>query len=256
MSRQASRRNAFSLLVRRFPSVLCFTINRPSRVRPKVGEAEEGEGLGSPLAAPLTREGRKSTEPDQPRLALMEHQAKAGQPRLEGQEHLLRIRLALEAHDEVVRIAHGHNGTACAATAPLMGPEIEDVVQKYVGEERTDAPPCRVPLSVSCFSPLSRTPARSHISMNRKIEDRRSCASPSAAATRVRPSRRSCVCRHRAPVEALAHDRRMQGRQAPYEDSAPAGSLRRTRGSRPRRRRSAPRLLRFGQSCRAIAKSW
>jgi hypothetical protein len=106
-----------------------------------VGEAEEGEGLGSPLAAPLTREGRKSTELDQPRLALMEHQAKAGQPRLEGQEHLLRIRLALEAHDEVVRIAHGHNATACAATAPLMGPEIEDVVQKDVGEERTDARP-------------------------------------------------------------------------------------------------------------------
>lgn len=78
-----------------------------------VGEAEEGEGLGSPLAVPLTREGRKPTKLDQPRLALMKHQAKAGQPRLEGQEHLLRIRLALEAHDEVVRIAHGHNATAC-----------------------------------------------------------------------------------------------------------------------------------------------
>ena len=32
---------------------------------------------------------------------------------------------------------------ACAATAPLMDPEIEDVVQKDVGEERTDARPLR-----------------------------------------------------------------------------------------------------------------
>ena len=35
MSRQASWRNAVSLRVRRFPSVLCFTMNRPSRVRPQ-----------------------------------------------------------------------------------------------------------------------------------------------------------------------------------------------------------------------------
>jgi hypothetical protein len=110
-----------------------------------VGEAEESEGVGSPLAAPLTREGREPTKLDQPRLVLMEHQAKAGQPRLEGQEHLLRIRLALEAHEEVVRIAHGHNATACAATTPLVGPEVEDVVQKDVGQERTDARPLRGP---------------------------------------------------------------------------------------------------------------
>ena len=29
--------------------------------------------------------------------------------------------------------------------------------------------PCGVPLSVSCFSPLSRTPARSHSSMSRNM---------------------------------------------------------------------------------------
>ena len=69
-----------------------------------MGEAEESEGLGLPLAAPLTREGREPAKLDQPRLVLMERQAKARQPRLEGQEHLLRIRPALEAHDEVVRI--------------------------------------------------------------------------------------------------------------------------------------------------------
>lgn len=37
-----------------------------------VGEAEKGEGLGPPLAAPLTREGREPAKLDQPRLVLME----------------------------------------------------------------------------------------------------------------------------------------------------------------------------------------
>lgn len=69
----------------------------------------------------------------------MEHQAKPGQPRLEGQEHLLRIRLALGAHDEVVRIAHGYDAAACVPDDAIGGSEVEDVVQKDVGEERTDA---------------------------------------------------------------------------------------------------------------------
>ena len=51
-----------------------------------VGEAEEGEGLGPPLAAPLTREGREPAKLDQPRLVFMERQAEAGQPRPEGKE--------------------------------------------------------------------------------------------------------------------------------------------------------------------------
>jgi hypothetical protein len=89
MSRQASWRNAVSLRVRHpFRLVLHDepAISGPPAV---VGEAEEGEGLWSPLAAPLTRDGREPAKLDQPRLALMKHQAKAGQPHLEGQEHFL-----------------------------------------------------------------------------------------------------------------------------------------------------------------------
>lgn len=100
----------------------------------------------------------------------MEHQAKARQPRLDGQEHLLRIRPALEAHDEVVRIAHGHNATACAATAPLMDPEVEDVVQKDVGEERTDARPLRgTPVRFLLLAALKNAGPQSHSPMSRKM---------------------------------------------------------------------------------------
>ncbi|WP_206628290.1 hypothetical protein, partial [Mesorhizobium sp. M1A.F.Ca.IN.020.06.1.1] len=71
MSRQASWRSAISLRVRRFPSVVLHdepAIPGPPAV---VGESEEGEGLGPPLAAPLMREGREPAKLDQPRLVLM-----------------------------------------------------------------------------------------------------------------------------------------------------------------------------------------
>src|SRR2546423_15007173 len=45
-----------------------------------MGEAEKGEGFRTPFAALLTSQGRKPAELDQPRLVLMERQAKLGQP--------------------------------------------------------------------------------------------------------------------------------------------------------------------------------
>src|SRR5581483_7558061 len=44
-----------------------------------VGEAEEGEGLRTPFAAPLSGRGRKATELDQARFVLMEPQAEPSQ---------------------------------------------------------------------------------------------------------------------------------------------------------------------------------
>jgi hypothetical protein len=65
-----------------------------------MGEPEKGEGFRTPLAAPLPCSGRQKAELDQARLVLMERQAKLGQSFLEGLQHLLRIYLVLEAHDE------------------------------------------------------------------------------------------------------------------------------------------------------------
>ncbi|MGY2933137.1 hypothetical protein ACVWZ6_002739 [Bradyrhizobium sp. GM6.1] len=145
MSRQASFRKVVSLRVRRFPSVLCFTMNRPSRVRPQYWvKAREAKVSGRRSPAPLTREGRKPAKLDQPRLVLMEHQAKAGQPRLEGREHLLRIRLAHEAHGEVVRIARPQRDHVRGDGA-IGGPR-DRGCSEDVGQERTDARPCGYPV--------------------------------------------------------------------------------------------------------------
>ena len=81
----------------------------------------------------------------------MERQAILGQPILEGLQHLRRIRLVLEAHDEVVGIAHDRDTSACILTAPSMDPQVKDVMQEDVGKQRADARPLR-------RSPVSLTP--------------------------------------------------------------------------------------------------
>ena len=76
----------------------------------------------------------------------MEQQAKPGQPFLEVDQHPPCIGHALEAHDEVVGVAHDRDPTACMPPSPLVDPEVEDVVQEDVGQERADARPLWRPL--------------------------------------------------------------------------------------------------------------
>ena len=108
-----------------------------------MGEAEEGEGLRTPLATLLSGHGRKPAERDQTRLVLMEQQAELGQPLLEVGHYPPGIARALEAHHEVVGIAHDRDPTASVPAAPLMDPEVEHVMQEDVGQERADARPLR-----------------------------------------------------------------------------------------------------------------
>src|SRR5690348_884740 len=56
-----------------------------------VREPQEGERLRPPLAAPSSSLGRESTELDQARLALVEHQPELRQPLLQGSPHPPRI---------------------------------------------------------------------------------------------------------------------------------------------------------------------
>src|SRR5205814_4080480 len=94
---------------------------------------EKSEGFQSPLAALLTSQGREPAELDQPRLVLVERQAKLGQSVLEINQHPPRIRRFLKAHHEVVSVAHDRDPTGRVPPPPLVNPEIENVVQEDVG---------------------------------------------------------------------------------------------------------------------------
>lgn len=71
--------------------------------------------------------------------------------------------------------------------------------------------PCGVPLSVSCNSPLSRTPARIHSPMSRRMRGSGIlCHHPRQPLVLDRVEEAANVgIKH--PVHALTHDRRMQG---------------------------------------------
>jgi hypothetical protein len=60
----------------------------------------------------------------------VQQQAELGQPLLEVGQHPFCVGRALEAHHEVIGIAHDRYPTACMPLTPLMDPKIEDVVQK------------------------------------------------------------------------------------------------------------------------------
>src|SRR5436305_1651267 len=91
-----------------------------------VGEAKEGEGFRTPLAALLSGHGREATELDEARLVLVEQQAELGQPIPELCQHLSCICFPVEPHDEVVGIAHDRDSTACMSATPLVDPKVED----------------------------------------------------------------------------------------------------------------------------------
>src|SRR6266849_8723324 len=103
-----------------------------------MGESEEGEGFRSLVTTSLSSRGRETPELDQPRFLLVKLQAEPSQPLLEVMHHPLRVGHLLDAHHEVVGVAHDRYLTARMPPAPLMNPKIEDVVQEDVGQQRTD----------------------------------------------------------------------------------------------------------------------
>ena len=119
--------------------------NEPAVPRPPtiVSEAQEGEGLRPPLAAPLSSHAGK-----RPNSISRVFSSCSVRPNVASRSsRASNISSAscrvLEAHDEVVGVAHDHDATACVTPPPLVDPEIEDIMQEDVGEERADARPLR-----------------------------------------------------------------------------------------------------------------
>ena len=80
--------------------------------------------------------GRKATELDQPRFLGMQFQVKLGKPVLECSEAAYRIDLLTESEDEIVRVAYDDDFSVCIAFPPCHQPEIQNIMQEHVREER------------------------------------------------------------------------------------------------------------------------
>ena len=100
------------------------------------GEAQEVEGLRLAEPSCLAVLGRKASELDEPCLLGMQRQRKLLQPLAQLAPEAPGITLVLKADDEVVGVAHDDHVTRGLAPTPALNPEVEDVVQVDVGQER------------------------------------------------------------------------------------------------------------------------
>ena len=65
-------------------------------------------------------------------------QGKGGEAFLEGDEKLLGVVPVLEAHDGVIGVAGDDHGALGVAAAPLMCPEVHDIMQVDIGQQWGD----------------------------------------------------------------------------------------------------------------------
>src|SRR5208282_2330187 len=101
-----------------------------------VREPQEVEHLGLALATPSPAFGRKLAELDQACLLRVQAQRELCQPFFEVVQKALRLVLVLEANDRVVRVSHDDHIACRVSRAPLLDPEIVDVVEIYIGKQR------------------------------------------------------------------------------------------------------------------------
>src|SRR5665213_686971 len=106
-----------------------------SRLAADVRKAEKIEGprtLPLDLAAALGR----STKTHQPSLLRVQFQGELAHSFAQVLEKLLGFPFVLESEQHVVRLSHDDNVAAGFEGAPLLDPQVEDVVQIHVREQR------------------------------------------------------------------------------------------------------------------------
>ena len=103
-----------------------------------VREAQKGKGLWAPLAPAGPTPGGRPPKLDEAGFLRMEAEGKRGETCLEGREKLLGVMPVLEAHDGVIGVAGDDHGALGVAAAPLMGPEVQYVMQIDIGKQWGD----------------------------------------------------------------------------------------------------------------------
>jgi len=99
-------------------------------------EAQEREGLRLAQSTPLSTSGRMAAELQQARFLPVQFESKLLEPRSHRVPEAPRIGFVLEANNDVIGISHDYHVAAGLSPSPLLGPEVEDVVQVDVGKQR------------------------------------------------------------------------------------------------------------------------
>ena len=108
----------------------------PAGLAADEGEAQEVEGLRLAKPAPRALGRREAAELDQAGLVRMQRQRELLQPLTHRIPEAPGVGLVLETDHNVIRVAHEDHVAGGLAPSPALGPEVEDVVQVDVGQER------------------------------------------------------------------------------------------------------------------------
>jgi hypothetical protein len=101
-----------------------------------VREAEEVKRFRATFATHCATFDRVATELDQPRLVLVQLQAELGAPQPEFFQARYRFASMFKANHEVVRIADDDDVAPAAVLPPPLHPQVQDVVQEHVRQQR------------------------------------------------------------------------------------------------------------------------
>src|SRR4051794_26717942 len=99
-------------------------------------KAQEREGFRFSLATLLPVLGGKAPQLDQPRLFRIPFQTELCQPLLESFPEAFGLCPAFEADNQIIGIPHDDHIAACLLLAPSFYPQIEDIMQVDVGNQR------------------------------------------------------------------------------------------------------------------------
>ena len=104
-------------------------------------KSQECEGLRFAQPPPLAVRRRPTAELDEAGLFRIQFERELLQSFTHFREKPLAVGLLLEAGDNVVGVAHDNDVSAGMASPPLLRPQIEDVVQIDVRQQRRDHSP-------------------------------------------------------------------------------------------------------------------
>ena len=107
----------------------------PFRLGTLMSETQKVESLRSALTVSVATLNRVLSKLDQASLVLVQFQPKLGKPRVECFQARRCLAVAFETNHKVIRVTHNHHVSA-ALLAPPFDPQVEDVVQVHVGQQR------------------------------------------------------------------------------------------------------------------------
>ena len=165
-------------------------------------------------------------------------------------EKLLGVVSMLEPHDEVVGKPHDDHVAVRLPLPPSVGPEVEDVVQVDIGQERADTAALdRADLTDDALPLLQHAGVQPFLDEPHDAPVRHTVLDEPHQPSVLQGVEEARMSASSTQFTVLRHDADRQRIQREMRAALRAGIRTRTRGSPCRRSRSAPRRRRAGRSC-------